>query len=128
LEAHRDVLERPAPAAACGRQLRAADERQRLLRVARLARRELASPRGRSFGRRDRELEQKPAAAFGAADDNWSYGSMHRVQLLNNALPKGRLTPAAVVGAMNAAATKDLRANLVPLLAKAMARGAAVSP
>ena len=70
----------------------------------------------------------KPAAAFGAADDNWSYGSVHRVQLLNNALPKGRLTPAAVVGAMNAAATKDLRANLVPLLAKAMARGAAASP
>jgi acyl-homoserine lactone acylase PvdQ len=70
----------------------------------------------------------KPAAAFGAADDNWSYGSVHRVQLLNSALPKGRLTPAAVVGAMNAAATKDLRANLVPLLAKAMARGTAASP
>ncbi len=67
----------------------------------------------------------KPAAAFAAADDNWSYGSVHRVQLLRNALPNGRLTPTAVVGAMNNAATLDLRANLVPLLAKVMARGTA---
>jgi len=64
----------------------------------------------------------KPGAAFAAADDNWSYGSMHRVQLLENALPKGRTTPAGVVSAMNSAATKDLRANLVPLLAKVLAR------
>ena len=64
----------------------------------------------------------KPAAAFAAADDNWSYGSVHRVQLLQNALPKDRLTPTSVVEAMNNAATRDLRANLVPLLAKMMAR------
>ena len=31
----------------------------------------------------------KPGAAFAAADDNWSYGSVQRVQLLNNALPEG---------------------------------------
>jgi acyl-homoserine lactone acylase PvdQ len=67
----------------------------------------------------------KPGAAFGAADDNWSYGSVHRVQLLNNALPKDKTTPAGVVGAMNKAATKDLRANLVPLLAKVLAGGSA---
>jgi acyl-homoserine lactone acylase PvdQ len=70
----------------------------------------------------------KPAASFGAADDNWSYGSVHRVQLLTNALPKGKTTPAGVVAAMNAAATRDLRATLVPLLAKAMAKGAAPNP
>jgi acyl-homoserine lactone acylase PvdQ len=67
----------------------------------------------------------KPAAGFGAADDNWSYGSVHRVQLLTSALPKGRETAAGVVGAMNGAATKDLRATLVPLLAKVLARGSA---
>jgi hypothetical protein len=47
---------------------------------------------------------------------------VHRVQLLQNALPKDRLTPTSVVEAMNNAATRDLRANLVPLLAKTMAR------
>jgi len=67
----------------------------------------------------------KPAAAFAAADDNWSYGSVHRVQLLNNALPKGKTTPAGVVSAMNLAATTDLRANLVPRLAKMLANGSA---
>jgi len=69
----------------------------------------------------------KPGTAFGAADDNWSYGSVHRVQLLDNALPKGRTTPAGVVSAMNSAATRDLRENLVPLLAKVMARSSAPS-
>ena len=67
----------------------------------------------------------KPGAAFAAADDNWSYGSVHRVQMLNNALPKGKTTPAGVVGAMNKAATHDLRDNLVPLLAKVLAGGTA---
>ena len=69
----------------------------------------------------------KPGAAFAAADDNWSYGSVHRVQLLNAALPKGRTTPAGVVSAMNSAATRDLRDDLVPLLAKTMGRTAAPS-
>ena len=32
--------------------------------------------------RRAAELEQQPAPGFGAADDNWSYGSLHRVSLL----------------------------------------------
>jgi acyl-homoserine lactone acylase PvdQ len=67
----------------------------------------------------------KPGASFAAADDNWSYGSVHRVQLLNEWLPTHRATPAEVVSAMNHAATKDLRAELVPLLAKVMARTAA---
>ena len=64
----------------------------------------------------------KPGAAFAAADDNWSYGSVHRVQMLNDALPKGKTTPAGVVSAMNKAATHDLRDNLVPLLAKVLAQ------
>jgi len=63
----------------------------------------------------------RPAAAFGAADDNWTYGSVHRVQLLDaNVAGKRKLTPAAVVGAMNEAATTDLRSRLIPLLAKVM--------
>ena len=68
----------------------------------------------------------KPSAGFAAADNNWSYGSIHRVQLLMNGLAAKKMqTPATVVGAMNAAATRDLRANLVPLLAQAMPAGAA---
>lgn len=64
----------------------------------------------------------KPAAAFGAADDNWTYGPVHRVDLLNaNVGKRTNLTPAQVVGAMNLAATTDLRVRLVPLLAQAMA-------
>jgi acyl-homoserine lactone acylase PvdQ len=59
-----------------------------------------------------------PAAAFGAADDNWSYGSVHRVDLLNTNVATKRHTPASVVSAMNAAATKDLRQTLVPLLSR----------
>jgi acyl-homoserine lactone acylase PvdQ len=63
----------------------------------------------------------KPAAGFGAADDNWTYGSVHRVDLLNaRVTPLKRATPAGVVSAMNDAATKDLRQTLVPLLAKVM--------
>jgi acyl-homoserine lactone acylase PvdQ len=62
----------------------------------------------------------KPAAGFGAADDNFSYGSVHRVELLNRALGKGKVSPARVVAAMNEAATTDLRWTLVPALVKAM--------
>jgi acyl-homoserine lactone acylase PvdQ len=70
----------------------------------------------------------KPAAAFAAADDNFSYGTVHRVQLLDRGVGATKVhTPASVVSAMNAAATQDLRATLVPLLAKAMASGATPS-
>ena len=64
----------------------------------------------------------KPAAAFAAADDNWSYGSVHRVDLLNANVGTKKHTPASVVSAMNAAATKDLRQTLVPLLVPRSAR------
>src|SRR5581483_9474179 len=71
----------------------------------------------------------KPATGFGAADDNWTYGSVHRVQLLNAGVsPKATLTPAGVVSAMNAAATTDLRARLVPLLGQVMTQAPAPSP
>jgi acyl-homoserine lactone acylase PvdQ len=52
----------------------------------------------------------KPAPGFGSADDEWSYGSIHRVQMLNagiDAKPTHDL--ASVVSAMNGAATQDLR-------------------
>jgi acyl-homoserine lactone acylase PvdQ len=68
----------------------------------------------------------KPGAAFAAADDNWSYGSVHRVELLNSSLRKGKMTPAGVVSAMNAAATTDLRQRL-PAVLEVMSRTAAPS-
>jgi acyl-homoserine lactone acylase PvdQ len=56
----------------------------------------------------------KPAPSFAASDSNWSYGSIHRSQLLESALAERRdhsLT--SVVAAMNRAATQDLRAAKV---------------
>jgi acyl-homoserine lactone acylase PvdQ len=67
----------------------------------------------------------KPATGFGAADDNWTYGDTHRVQLLLAGIsPKRKLTPAGVVSAMNEAATHDLRQRLIPLLALVMTQAA----
>jgi acyl-homoserine lactone acylase PvdQ len=52
----------------------------------------------------------KLALGFGSADNEWSYGSTQRVQMLNDGIAaKQKHDPASVVGAMNAAATKDLR-------------------
>src|SRR3954470_7090710 len=52
----------------------------------------------------------KPAAGFGSADEEWDYGSIQRVQMLNAGLA-GRQTHdlASVTSAMNGAATQDLR-------------------
>jgi hypothetical protein len=70
----------------------------------------------------------KPAAGFGAADDQWTYGPVHRVTLLSRALEPGKLTMADVVGAMNKAATQDIRAvELVPVLSAALG-GASAAP
>jgi acyl-homoserine lactone acylase PvdQ len=67
----------------------------------------------------------KPASGFGAADDNWTYGPVDRVQLLNAGVsPQPKLTPVSAVGAMNKAATTDLRRNLVPELAQVMTQAA----
>jgi acyl-homoserine lactone acylase PvdQ len=72
----------------------------------------------------------KPARGFPAADDQQSYGSIHRVDLLNrNTAKVKRHTPATLVGAMNAAATQDVRAvTFTPLLARVLRGGAAPSP
>jgi acyl-homoserine lactone acylase PvdQ len=64
----------------------------------------------------------KPARGFSASDDNWSYGPVQRVQLLRAQVAKHKVhTLATLVGAMNAAATQDLRAvELVPPLVRAL--------
>ena len=55
----------------------------------------------------------KPSAGWGAADDEWGYGSIHRVELFDEPISRRRKhTLASVVGAMNEAATQDLRGEL----------------
>jgi acyl-homoserine lactone acylase PvdQ len=52
----------------------------------------------------------RPAPGFGAADDNWQYGSVHRVDLLQTGLAtRAQHDLPSVVSAMNGAATQDLR-------------------
>jgi acyl-homoserine lactone acylase PvdQ len=56
----------------------------------------------------------KSARGFEAADNAWSYGSVHRVDLLNRQLARRRVHDlASVTSAMNAAATQDLRSARV---------------
>jgi acyl-homoserine lactone acylase PvdQ len=71
----------------------------------------------------------KPARNFPAADDQWSYGSIGRVQLLNdNTARRRKHTLATLTGAMNAAATQDVRAmKFVPVLARLLKGGTAPS-
>ena len=69
----------------------------------------------------------KPGAAFAAADDNWSYGSVHRVQLLNDALPKGAHDAGGRRLRDERAATIDLRQRL-PAVLEVMSRRHAPSP
>ena len=72
----------------------------------------------------------KPAPGFAAADDQWAYGSVQRVELLRNGLaatPKHTL--ATVVSAMNAAATQDLRTVEVwPSIRAVLESGPAPTP
>jgi acyl-homoserine lactone acylase PvdQ len=51
----------------------------------------------------------RPAANVGAADSNFSYGSVHRVDLLRTAAARPKHTLQTLTGAMNGAATQDLR-------------------
>jgi acyl-homoserine lactone acylase PvdQ len=62
----------------------------------------------------------KPARGFPGADDQWSYGSIQRVDLLNrNTNQHKKNTLATLTGAMNAAATQDVRAiEFEPVLAR----------
>jgi acyl-homoserine lactone acylase PvdQ len=73
------------------------------------------------------------AHGFGAADNWWGNGSVHRVDLLNRNLQlvrhNGKWTLASVTAAMNAAATQDVRAiDTVPLLQLLLHGSAAPSP
>jgi acyl-homoserine lactone acylase PvdQ len=72
----------------------------------------------------------KAARGFEAADNAWNYGVSHRVNLLDrNLRGRRRHTLASVTGAMNAAATQDLRAvDVVPALARALRGAPAPTP
>jgi acyl-homoserine lactone acylase PvdQ len=69
----------------------------------------------------------KPALGFASADDEYRYGSTYRVQLLEQGIAqhrrRGRITLAGVVGAMNQAATQDLRDVLIFPVVKAVLDG-----
>jgi len=71
----------------------------------------------------------RPAANVGSADSNFSYGSVHRVDLLTAAMAGPRKhTLAGVTGAMNVAATQDLRATDVwPVIRDVLRTGTAPS-
>ena len=70
---------------------------------------------------------QRPARGYGSADDNWSFGSVQRVELLTaNMAGKQKFTLTGVVGAMNKAATQDLRAlRVLPVIEQVLASGPA---
>ncbi|HYI19182.1 MAG TPA: penicillin acylase family protein, partial [Solirubrobacteraceae bacterium] len=70
-----------------------------------------------------------PAPGFTAADDNWSYGSLHRVSLLQGQIARrDKHDLASVTSAMNAAATQDLRSTaLTPTLSTLLRGGPAPS-
>jgi acyl-homoserine lactone acylase PvdQ len=72
----------------------------------------------------------RPAKGFGAADDNWTYGSVQRVKLLQAGLaarPTHDLP--SLVSAMNGAATQDLRnVALTPTLVALLKSAPAPSP
>ena len=72
----------------------------------------------------------KVARGFQAADDEWSYGDVHRVDMLNQQLARHRRhTLATVTSAMNAAATQDLRSvDVTPVLAKVLSGAPAPTP
>jgi acyl-homoserine lactone acylase PvdQ len=71
----------------------------------------------------------KPARGWPAADDQWSYGSIYRSQLLADALNRHQThTLGSTVGAMNRAATQDLRTQRVlPAIAAVLHTGPAPS-
>ena len=72
----------------------------------------------------------RPAPRWGAADDNWAYGSAQRVQMLDNGLAtRDKHDLASVTSAMNAAATQDLRSvALTPALTELLKAAPAPSP
>jgi acyl-homoserine lactone acylase PvdQ len=72
------------------------------------------------------DWNSKPAAGWGASDDNWSYGPVQRKDLLTAALGNGKRNAAEVVAAANKAATQDLRVmETWPAIADVLATGPA---
>jgi acyl-homoserine lactone acylase PvdQ len=71
-----------------------------------------------------------PARKWGAADNNWSYGSLHRVSLLEGQIARRPTHDlASVTSSMNAAATQDLRSvALTPSLSTLLRGGPAPTP
>jgi acyl-homoserine lactone acylase PvdQ len=71
----------------------------------------------------------KPAANVGAADSDFTYGPVQRVELLRTAVSgRKKHTLATVVGAMNKAATQDLRVVRVwPVIREVLRTGPAPS-
>lgn len=71
----------------------------------------------------------KPAANVGASDGNFAYGSVQRVDLLSAAVAgKKKHTLVSVTGAMNKAATQDLRVQRVwPMIRAVLQTGPAPS-
>ena len=67
----------------------------------------------------------RPARGFAAADDDWSWGPVQRVDLLAHGITERRKhTLASVVATMNRAATQDLRAIEVwPVLRRVLTTG-----
>ncbi len=67
----------------------------------------------------------KPSRAFPPADDEWTWGSVQRVDLLwTGVARRAKHTLASVVGVMNAAATQDLRVLRVwPVVRDVLGRG-----
>jgi acyl-homoserine lactone acylase PvdQ len=66
----------------------------------------------------------KPAAGFGAADDNWTYQAVHRNNLLSGFKRRNRLHD--VLSVANRAATQDLRAIEVwPVVNRVLSGGPA---
>lgn len=72
----------------------------------------------------------KPAANVGAADSNFAYGSVQRVDLLSAAISgRKKHTLASVTSAMNKAATQDLRVQRVwPIVRAVLRTGPAPGP
>lgn len=68
----------------------------------------------------------KPAPGFAAADDNFSYGPIHRSLLLSRGVQGGKQSVVSIVRDMNRAATSDLRAVEVwPVIASMLQRAPA---
>ena len=130
LEAHRDVLERAAAAAQPERELRVC-RRTGTARTSGAAGSRRCRIRTSSIRRAGRSSTgtTSPRAAFAAADDNWSYGSVHRVQLLQNAAAARHEDATAADRRRRDEPRRDAgssRWTLIPLLADAMlARGRA---